>query len=147
MPFQSAPRKQVRCSWINKFLYLFCQNGDLPLRPRHWFHINREKCLQNPTWQSAVFLCNPCLFSGLWFPPFYCTFPCLAFDSAPLPTMSYFPCKEKYGMRAFLDPAQTRALGQVFDKAALGIGRQIIRPLETLTTLAIWLILTPNCLS
>ena len=25
-------------------------------------------------------------------------------------------------MRAFLDPAQTRALGQVFDKAALGIG-------------------------
>ena len=28
----------------------------------------------------------------------------------------------KYGMRAFLDPAQTRALGQVFDKATLGIG-------------------------
>ena len=25
-------------------------------------------------------------------------------------------------MRAFLDPAQTKALGQVFDKAALGIG-------------------------
>ena len=27
-------------------------------------------------------------------------------------------------MRAFLDPAQTRALGQVFDKAALGIGEE-----------------------
>ena len=29
----------------------------------------------------------------------------------------------QYGLHAFLDPAQTRALGQVFDKAALGIGR------------------------
>jgi len=35
-------------------------------------------------------------------------------------TLVYF--QVKYGMRAFLDPAQTKALGQVFDKAALGIG-------------------------
>ena len=35
----------TRCSWINNFLFSFCQNSDIPLRPRYWFHINREKCL------------------------------------------------------------------------------------------------------
>ena len=42
----------------------------------------------------------------------------------PLSILSSF-LQVKYGMRAFLDPAQTRALGQVFDKAALGIGLDI----------------------
>ena len=65
----------TRCSWINKFSFLFCQNGDLPLRPRHWFHINREKCLQNSTWQPALLLRDSCLFSGLCFLLFYCICP------------------------------------------------------------------------
>ena len=30
----------------------------------------------------------------------------------------------KYGMHAFLDPAQTRALSQVFEKKSLGIGER-----------------------
>jgi len=37
-----------------------------------------------------------------------------------LAALVYF--QEKHGMHAFLDPTQTRALGQVFDKARLGVG-------------------------
>ena len=43
----------------------------------------------------------------------------------------------KYGMRAFLDPAQTKALGQVFDKAALGIGGHNFHLLTTINNFSL----------
>ena len=45
--------------------------------------------------------------------------------------------KVKYGMRAFLDPAQTKALGQVFDKAALGIGGHNFHLLTTINNFSL----------